>query len=164
MASYVGIDPSTKTGLVRLDEDGEVWEATEVVREGKDPDRMISLLDAVSDLLQPADVVCIEDFAFAQANQMALLGGIGHGLRMMMRRRGIKFHVVGTGQLKNFAGCKGNAGKPDLILPIYELWGFKDPSDNVRDAFVLAQICRALYQPTRLYKYQENVLKKLREK
>lgn len=162
MASYVGIDPSTLTGFVRLDEDGEIWQQIEVVRKGEDPDRLISLIDAVSDLLQPDDIVCIEDFAFAQAHQMALLGGIGWGLRMMMRRRGIKFHVVGTGQLKNFAGCKGNAGKPEMILPIYELWNFKDPSDNVRDAFVLAQICRALYRPVKLYKYQEEVIKKLR--
>jgi len=162
--SYVGIDPSTKTGFVRMDEDGEVWEQCEIVRKGEDPDRMISLIDAISEMLQGDDIVCIEDFAYAQANQMALLGGIGWGIRMMMRRRGIKFHIVGTGQLKNFTGSKGNAGKEQLILPIYQLWKFKDDSDNVRDAFVLAQICRALYKPPKLYKYQEDVLTKLRGK
>lgn len=162
--NYVGIDPSTKTGLVRLDEDGEIWEKKEIVRQGKDPDRMISLLDSVSSLLEPDDIVCIEDFAFAQANQMALLGGIGWGLRMMMRRREIKFHVVGTGQLKNFTGEKGNCSKEALIIPILKLWNFQDSSDNVRDAFVLAQICRAMYKPPKLYKYQEDVLKKLRGK
>lgn len=160
--SYVGIDPSTKTGFIRLDEDGEVWEQREVVREGKDPDRMISLIDAVDELLLPSDIVCIEDFAYAQANQMALLGGIGWGLRMMMRRRGIRYFEVATGQLKNFTGEKGNSGKEALILPIYQHWSFKDNSDNVRDAFVLAQICRALHVPVKLRKYQEAVIQKVR--
>ncbi|WP_227872130.1 hypothetical protein [Paenibacillus albus] len=159
---YVGIDPSTKTGIVVLDEDGEVWEADEIVREGKDPDRMISLLDEVSSRLLPSDIVCIEDFAYAQANQMALLGGIGWGIRMMLRRRGIQYYEVATGQLKNFAGAKGNCGKEELILPIYELWKFKNSSDNVRDAFVLAQICLAIYESPKLFKYQQDVITKIK--
>ncbi|WP_225442777.1 hypothetical protein [Paenibacillus lycopersici] len=159
---YVGIDPSTKTGFVVVDGDGEVWEAEEIAREGRDPDRLISLIDAITALVLPGDIVCIEDFAYAKGHRMALLGGIGWGIRTILRRRGIQYHEVATGQLKNFAGAKGNCGKEDLIIPIYDLWGFRNGSDNVRDAFILAQICRSLYEPGKLYKYQQDVLTKIK--
>lgn len=163
MASgYVGIDSSTKTGIVRLDEDGEIWESVEIHKQGADPDRMIALLDEIDRLIAPGDIICIEDFAYSKGPKMALLGGIGWGIRMMLRRRRIRYHEVSTGQLKNFAGCKGNAGKDDLILPIYQQWGFKSGSDNVRDAFILAQICLALHRPVKLFKYQEAVIQKVR--
>lgn len=159
---YVGIDPSTKTGIVVLDEDGDVWEAKEIHKYGSDPDRMIRLLDAIDQIIQPCDVICIEDFAYAQANQMALLGGIGWGIRMQLRRREIPYYEVSTGQLKNFVGAKGNCAKEDLIIPIHQLWGFTHSSDNVRDAYILAQICRGLHEPMKLLKYQQEVLLKIK--
>lgn len=162
MSRYVGIDTSTKTGITIIDEYGDVWDATEIHREGSDPDRMICLLDSISGMLQDDDLVCIEDFAYAQANKMAMIGGIGWGVRMILRRRGIKYHEVSTGQLKNFANCKGNCAKEDMIIPIYDLWGFKGRTDNIRDAFVLAQICRALHEPVKLFKYQEQVIQKVK--
>ncbi len=45
---FLGIDPSTKTGLVALDEDGQVLRAKELTGMGdKDPFRMITLIDEV---------------------------------------------------------------------------------------------------------------------
>jgi len=162
LSNYVGIDTSTKTGFVRIDEDGEIWAAEEIEVPGKDPARMVNLIDQVLNRINPGDVVCIEDFAYAQANRMAMLGGIGWGVRMGLWRRKIAYTEVSTGQLKNYAGCKGNVGKPELIIPIFELWGFKDSSDNVRDAFILAQIARALHEPVKLKSFQRDVIKKLR--
>ncbi|CRF29172.1 Uncharacterised protein [Mycobacterium tuberculosis] len=46
--------------------------------------------------------------------------------------------------MKKFATGKGNAKKDEMVLPIYRKWGFEHGSDNVRDAFVLAQIARVL--------------------
>jgi crossover junction endodeoxyribonuclease RuvC len=43
---FVGIDPSTKTGFVALDEDGEVVRAKELIGVGDiDPLRMITLIN-----------------------------------------------------------------------------------------------------------------------
>jgi crossover junction endodeoxyribonuclease RuvC len=162
MTRYIGIDPSTKTGVVVLDEDGDVWEAVEIEKSGKDPQRITSLIDAVVGYLLPGDIVCIEDFAYAQANSMALLGGIGWGIRMAMYRKAIPYILVGTGQLKNYAGCKGNCGKEDLIIPIHKIWGFEDKSDNVRDAFILAQIARGLHENIKLLAYQQKVIESIR--
>ena len=162
LTRYVGIDTSTKTGFVAMDEDGSLWEAEEIAEEGKDPARMVRLIDKIISRVLPDDIVCIEDFAYAQANKMAMLGGIGWGVRMELFRKGIKYIEVATGQLKNYTGSKGNCSKEAMIIPIYELWGFKNGSDNVRDAFVLAHIARALHEEVKLKAFQRDVLTKVR--
>lgn len=160
---YVGIDTSTKTGLVILDQQGNIVLAEEIEIKGyKDPQRMVILIDTVASRLEFGDIICIEDFAYAQGNRMALIGGIGWGVRNAIYRQGNKYTEVSTGQLKNFVGAKGNCSKEDLILPLFRLYGFEHSSDNVRDAYILAQIARALHEDVLLYEYQKGVLDKVR--
>lgn len=146
MVRYVGIDPSTKTGLVALDEQGNVLRAKELTGVGsEDPKRMTTLIDEVMRHLQPDDVVCIEGFAFgAQGQGVAFQYGLGHGIRMAMYRRGWQYTEVSPAAVKKFATGKGNTKKDEMVLPIFKRWGFEHSSDNVRDAFVLAQIAFAL--------------------
>jgi crossover junction endodeoxyribonuclease RuvC len=146
MARYVGIDPSTKTGLVVLDEDGEVWEAKEIEASGRDPERMSNLIFEVAEHLTDYDHVAIEGFGFASQTGF-LLGGIGWGIRLRMYERGMRYTEIAPAALKKFTGCKGNAKKDELGVEIYKRWGFEHKSDNVRDAYVLAQIARTLYGP-----------------
>lgn len=157
MKRYVGIDPSTKTGLVVLDEDGELWEAREIEKPGKDPGRMYNLIGSVMELICDRDIVAIEGFGFASQSGF-LLGGIGWGLRMDMFHRDIQYCEVAPAALKKFTGCKGNAKKDELGVEIYKRWGFEHKSDNVRDAYVLAQIARALHEPVRLITAQQQVI------
>jgi crossover junction endodeoxyribonuclease RuvC len=157
MTRYVGIDPSTKTGLVVIDEHGDVWEACEIEKSGKDPARMYSLIGGVMEYLTDKDVVAIEGFGFASQSGF-LLGGIGWGIRMDMYHRGIKYHEVAPAALKKFTGCKGNAKKDALAVEIFKRWGFEHGSDNVRDAYVLAQVARALHEPLPLIKAQQEVI------
>lgn len=165
MASYVGIDPSTKTGLVRLDEDGEAWEETEidVGLNGRDPDApsMRRLIKATMKLIQPGDHVAIEGFGFASQTGF-LLGGIGWGIRMALDAARIKYLEVAPPQLKKFTGAGGNAAKEQVAVEAFKLWGVQYKSNNVTDAYVLAQIARAMYEPVRLIKCQEEVIQKLR--
>lgn len=152
MVRYVGIDPSTKTGFVALDQDGRVLRAKELTGVGdKDPGRMATLIDEVMRHLQPDDVICIEGFGFA-SQQAIQLGGIGWGIRMAMYRRGISYIEVSPAGVKKFATGRGNAKKDEMLLPIFKRWGFEHCSDNVRDAFVLAQIARAVHwRKTKIY-------------
>lgn len=141
---FVGIDPSTKTGFVALDVAGNVERAKELTGiGGQDPKRMSTLIDEIMAHLQPDDVICIEGFGFA-SQQAIQLGGIGWGIRMAIYRRGIPYTEVSPAAVKKFATGKGNAKKDEMVLPIYRKWGFEHGSDNVRDAFVLAQIARVL--------------------
>lgn len=161
MKRYVGIDPSTKTGIVVIDEDGEVWEAKEIEAPGKDPARMYNLIGAIMGYLNDQDLVAIEGFGFASQTGF-LLGGIGWGIRMDMYHRGIKYHEVAPAALKKFTGAKGNAKKDELAIEIYKRWGFEHKSDNVRDAYVLAQIARALHEPVSMIKPQQDVIQTIK--
>ncbi|MGG4449629.1 hypothetical protein [Brevibacillus porteri] len=58
---FVGIDPSTKTGFVALDEKGNVIRQKELTGVGDvDPYRMRTLIHEVKDHVRPDDFVCIE--------------------------------------------------------------------------------------------------------
>jgi crossover junction endodeoxyribonuclease RuvC len=50
-----------------------------------------------------------------------------------------------------------------MVLPIYKRWGFEHNSDNVRDAFVLAQMAKAITNPSNLTSFQTEAIQKVRE-
>lgn len=59
---FVGIDPSTKTGFVALDEDGQVLVAKELTGVGKeDPKRMATLIDEVMRHVQKMITLLLRD-------------------------------------------------------------------------------------------------------
>lgn len=158
---FVGIDPSTKTGFVALDENGNVLRAKELTGVGnRDPKRMVTLIDEIMMHIQKDDVICIEGFAFgAQGQGVAFQYGLGHGIRNSLFRRGIPFTLVTPAQLKKFATGKGNTKKDAMAVPIYKKWGFEHTSDNVRDAYVLARIAQAMQKETTdLTNYQSEVI------
>lgn len=161
---YVGIDISTKTGFVILDSEGKVIQAEEVTADGKDPARMLSIIGDVVSGLETTDIICIEDFAYAQADRMALIGGLGWGVRMELFRLGIPYTLVSTGQLKQFSGAKGNGNKISVAINVNKRWGFEpiDNNDNITDAFVLAQISRAIRGHGELTDFQNKIIKKVK--
>lgn len=160
---FVGIDPSTKTGLCILNADGEILDALEVTGEGKDPDRMIDIVNKSSLQLEMSDVVAIEGFAYgAKGTAVSLQYGIGWGLRMELCRNHIPYREISPSALKKFASGKGNTKKDELSVEIYKRWGFEHKSDNVRDAYVLAQIARALHKPVKLTAFQQDVIDAIR--
>ncbi len=91
------------------------------------------------------DKVVIEGFSYGSKGQgVSIQYGIGWILRYTLYKNNIDFIEVSPNTLKKFATGKGNAKKENMILPIYKRYGFEDDSDNIRDAYVLAQIARAL--------------------
>lgn len=154
---FVGIDPSTKTGIVIIDRNGELLDSMEITAKGPDPTRMMDIIADTIDQLEQGDLVAIEGFGFASQSGF-LLGGIGWGMRMEMAKEGIGYIEAAPAALKKFAGGKGNAKKDELSVHIFKQWGFEHPSDNVRDAYVLAQIARAARMGTAQHKYQRDVI------
>lgn len=156
---FIGIDPSTKTGFVALDANGQVLKAKELTGVGdKDPKRMITLIDEAMDYMQKGDNIAIEGFGFA-TQQGIQLGGIGWGIRMALIRRGFKYHEVAPNALKKFIGVtgwEGEAGskkrltgsqkKKAVMAAVQDHYGFSHKSDNIVDAYILAQIARLIYQ------------------
>lgn len=161
MRRYVGIDPSTATGFVALSPSGALLDAREIEGKGEDPRRMFSIIQAVFKAIQPGDIICIEGFGFASQSGF-LLGGIGWGIRMELYRRGIAYQEVSPNGLKKFSGAGGTAKKPEVAVETYKRWGFQCKSDNVTDAYVLAQIARAMHEDIKITKFQQEVIDAIR--
>lgn len=72
--------------------------------------------------------------------------------------------------LKKFAGATGNKGadgkaikadKIEVAKQVLKRWGFESGSDNVTDAYVLAQIARALHEDVQLTAFQQDVIRNI---
>ena len=162
---FIGIDPSTKTGLVVLDESGNTVISREITYKGEDPKRMYYIIEkTVNEVKLHASKekvsVCIEGFGF-NSRQATLLGGIGWGLRLAMFRFGIEYTEVPPAQLKRFACGRGNASKEYVAIGVYKRWGFESTSNNITDAYVLAQIARAQTGKLPLTKFQKEVIARI---
>lgn len=113
--------------------------------EKDDLDRFDEIAQKVKSLVNKTDKVTIEGFSYGSRGRgVSTQYGIGWILRYVLYYAGVDFIEIPPTTLKKFATGKGNAKKEDMILPIYKRYGFEDKSDNVRDAYVLAQIARAL--------------------
>lgn len=166
---FIGIDPSTKTGLVALDETGEVVTAREIAYPGKDPERMFRIIEQITEyVMDEVRIngskhkvrVTIEGFGF-NSRQATLLGGIGWGIRTALYRVGIKYTEVPPAQVKRFACGRGNASKEYVAIGVYKRWGFESTSNNITDAYVLAQIARAQTGKLPLTKFQKEVIARI---
>src|SRR5690606_22603174 len=161
---FVGLDLSTKTGLVIIDESGNVLTEKEITSEIKeDPQRMIDLTEKVLSHLEKDDVIAIEGFSYGSRGKgIAFQFGYGYSVKIALYTNYFNYLIVTPSQVKKFATGKGNTSKDNMILPIYKKWGYEHESDNVRDAFVLAQIARATKTSVELTKYQKEVINSLK--
>lgn len=148
MTRFIGIDPASKTGFVALDQDDNVLVAKDLTGVGtKDPKRIGSLVDEIMRHIEPNDIICIEGFSFGSKGRgVSFQYGLGYMIRDRLYRMKMGFTEVSPGQLKKFATGKGNTKKDAMAVPIYKRWGFDHSSDNVRDAYVLAQIAKGLHE------------------
>jgi len=162
---YIGIDPSTKTGFVALARNGIVITEQEITgKSDKDPKRMVTLTEKIIKSLRRDDVICVEGFSYGSRGRgMSFQFGLGHAIRNELYKNEVGYTIVTPSQLKKFATGKGNTSKDNMILPIYKRWGYEHDSDNVRDAYILAQIARAIDGRGELVKYQKEVIKELKK-
>ncbi|MCM3208519.1 hypothetical protein [Paenibacillus illinoisensis] len=167
MTLAYGIDPSTNTGIVGLDEQGNVIEQVELVLDkGIDatPKEIWDYASKIVGLIPEASVIAIEAFSFGSKGQaVSTQYGIGFAIRFQLLHKGFKIHEPTPTQVKKFATGKGAVDKANMVLPIFKKWSFEHESDNVRDAFVLAQIARSVQSGITNTKYEEEVLKAILE-
>jgi crossover junction endodeoxyribonuclease RuvC len=102
--------------------------------------------------LKPADIICIEGFPFDTQKAM-FAGGLHHGIRNELFKRNLKYYEVAPNAVKKFVGVTGWEGekgsknrltgpqkKKAVIKAVEEQFQYEHKSDNVVDAFILAQI------------------------
>ena len=162
---YIGIDLSSKTGLVAINQENKILMAEEIQGDSnEDPKRMVSLTEKILQRLDAKDKIMIEGFSYGSRGRgVSFQFGLGHYVRNELYKYGFDYKIVAPGQLKKFASGKGNTSKDNMILPIYKKWGFEHESDNVRDAFVLAKIGQAFNQGNDLLKYENEVIEELKK-
>jgi crossover junction endodeoxyribonuclease RuvC len=155
---FVGIDPSTKSGFVALDESGNVLRAKELTGIGDvDPKRMITLIDEVMAHIQPGDIICIEGFPYDTQRAM-FAGGLHHGIRNELFKRKLNYFEVAPNAVKKFVNVSGWTGqkgsmtrltgkakKIAVMDAVIFHYGFHSKSDNIVDAYILAQIAQELW-------------------
>jgi crossover junction endodeoxyribonuclease RuvC len=164
--SYIGIDLSSKTGFISLDEAGNIKKACEIKSDNLGVRRMIDIINQITDKIKRHDVITIENFSFSSKGRAVdFQFGLGHGLRMELYRADTKYHLVAPAQLKLFSGAKGNANKIAVGVNVSKRWGFEpiNNNDNITDAYVLAQISRALDGKSKLTQAQQKIIDNIKE-
>lgn len=157
----LGIDPSTKTGIVLLEGNRVVFS------QGYNPlakgfARPLLVGTAIDGLcVQHApDIAVIEGYAFniggkikQSPSSIVLQVEIGTLIRAALRRRSIPWWEIGPSALKKWTTGRGNAKKPEMAEHVCKRWGFESPSDDIVDAYALARFGEELQSnPPKLYK------------
>lgn len=160
---FVGIDPATKTGLVALNDSGEVILEMELQGKGKKEqggisvEQLVDLENQLYTLLKPGDEIVIEQPA-AGTQKGVTTGMIHGGLRTMIQRKGLRFHEINPVHTKKYVGVTGWKGEPGskvrlkdkekkaaVAAAVKELFGYLHKSDNVVDAYIIARAALNLY-------------------
>ncbi|GGJ48643.1 crossover junction endodeoxyribonuclease RuvC [Virgibacillus salexigens] len=144
--NYVGIDPSTTTGICVLNEDGEVITTDEVKSDTKEePQRFIELAEQVVNYIEQGDKVTIEGFSYGSKGQgVSTQYGIGWAIRIKLVELQEMNYIhgytdVAPSALKKFVTGKGNAAKDIIMRDVFKKWGFENNSNNICDAYALAR-------------------------
>ena len=144
----MGVDTSTKTGYVILDDAGDVVKVG-VINYPPHSNRFARFagyVRDVSDLVDAygVDLVVIEGYSFAGKFNNSLQYELGACIRMKLYQEEVPFVEVPPTSLKKFVTGKGNAKKDLMLLNVYKRWEFDTEDDNEADAYGLAQFGRAI--------------------
>lgn len=102
-------------------------------------ERLAEIRDAVKDLtlsISP-DVVAIEGYAYARANQAHQMGELGGVIRLLLYDMGIKYREVPPASLKKWATGRGNADKETMLETAIRKHGFQGHGNDEADAWLL---------------------------
>lgn len=134
--TVVGLDLSlTATGIAT--DHAEVL-ATKL----KGAERLAWVRDEVYDRLHApkADLVVLEGYAYARANQAHQVGELGGVIRLMLHEAGVPWVEVAPAALKKYATGHGNAGKGEVLAAAIRRLGYDGHDDNEADALWLREM------------------------
>lgn len=143
----MGIDPSTRTGIVVLEDFAQtisVVSHTEIRTPGElGMTRVQSIGQHLAELLvvHKPDVAVIEGYAYgAKGRSITTMVEIGTVLRLTLHRdMPGRWAEASPSALKKFTTGKGNSKKDLVMLNVFKAWGFEG-TDNECDAFGLAAL------------------------
>jgi len=174
MKTILGIDPSlTSTGIVTLQ--GGVVDLTQTTKDMpklETIERVRLIREQVNKVIQhpsiALDLIVIEGFSFGSKGrslfEIAYLGyRIREDLEHFKNNEGIPWIEVSPDSVKKFTSNMGTSTKSVMIKEVYKRWGFDTNSDDLADAYALAQIGRAyLGENNDLTAFQREVIANLK--
>lgn len=148
MNRIMGVDPSTKTGVVVLDGDtGSVIQAAVVsFKETKAYTRLHLLEKSMKSLLieHEPKVIVIEGYNYRNKFSLVTMVEIGTIFRLAFHSAGHRWYDVPPTTLKKITTGSGAADKDKMAVAVKQKWGFVSDSDDVVDAYALAQVGRTI--------------------
>jgi crossover junction endodeoxyribonuclease RuvC len=147
---FAGIDPSlSATAITIIDKDGKLVRSHVISPKLTGPQRLVSIrglaLSELCNLPVPAEFVCIEHYAMNCKFGRETAGELGGVLRVMMYENQFEYQEIPPLRLKQFATGRATAEKDHILMAVYKKWGIEFQKNDEADAFILAQIARAIY-------------------
>ena len=148
---YVGIDPSySSTGVVILDTDSNTPLVAEKIKAGGPKDKFYKRVKILLDKIEAHMVhykhgnvfVVMEGAAFASEFGAFKLGKLSGVLEYYLGSNGIAYSLVAPSYVKSVATGNGAASKEGVIKGVRSRWGYVNSSNDINDAYVMAQIAR----------------------
>jgi Holliday junction resolvasome RuvABC endonuclease subunit len=138
----VGIDISTYTGMARVDTGEPGMGKCVNFPDKKGTSRLHSIAQEVGRTLDvwAPDLVVVEGIAYGNKNSLVLMAQCATVIALELHRRGIGWWVVPPSVLKKWTTGNGAASKELMAAFVLKRWGFRSPSDDIVDAFALAQL------------------------
>ena len=162
----MGIDPSTKTGIVVMQGD-EVLDADVISCGSKNTiERAASISRQVRGVAKDHKVafVIIEDYAYhGNKGSLVALAEIGTMIRWRLWVEKIPYLDAAPNTVKKFVAGKGNAMKDQMRLAIFKRWGFEHESMDVVDAYAMAKTAQAMIWWEQALKKDQEALKTLKK-
>ncbi|QIN95223.1 RuvC [Stenotrophomonas phage vB_SmaS_DLP_3] len=160
-----GIDPSMKTGFVVLDPDGGVLVAVKVeFTDAKGYHRLQLIAKSLGSLVNEwkPDLVVVEGQGFANKFTKVEQTHAHMIVRQSLYNAGIGWYDAPPTTVKKLTTGSGAAQKPQMAKAVKERWGFVSKSDDIVDAYAMAQIARQIALtgaiPTGVKRHEEPTL------
>lgn len=97
-----------------------------------------------------ADLVVLEGYAYARANQAHQIGELGGVLRLALFEAGVRYIELAPSVVKKLATGKGNAGKEQVLVEAVRRLGYEGHDNNESDALWLLAAAQVHYGLTDL--------------
>jgi Holliday junction resolvasome RuvABC endonuclease subunit len=137
----VGLDLSlTRTGVAMPDGTVSVLRPSE-----RGMQRLAWLRREIALVVEGADLVAVEGYAYARANQAHQLGELGGVIRLLLHECGVRYVDVPPAVLKRYATGRGNAGKGQVLVEAVKRLGYEGSDDNEADALWLRALALDAY-------------------
>lgn len=139
----LGIDPSTKMGLIVLDYEQEKVttihqscyssKQKEMPRLGDIGGRVLEMLAEFK-----PDLIALEGYSYGSKFNHEAMYSIGTVIRYFLWQSEYDYQLVPPNILKKFVTGKGNSAKDLILKGVYKNWGYDTDNDNLSDAYGLA--------------------------